>query len=101
MTCDSDVSSYAGLTRVSITLRKAHFSMKMDGRVFKREDGASRLLPGHDGFKGYSPTPNNAAKCFSPLRVKLTMRLPGAESRAAHFSSANRVIMAAPSVPAR
>src|SRR3954463_10248804 len=30
-----------------------------------------------------SPTPNNATNCFSPLRVKLTMRLPG--TRAAHF----------------
>jgi len=46
-------------------------------------------------------SPNSAAKRFSPLRVKLTTRLPGAASRAAHFSSVNRVITAAPSVPAR
>jgi hypothetical protein len=45
--------------------------------------------------------PNSSANRFSPLRVKLTTRLPGAESRAAHFSSVNRVIMAAPNVPAR
>ena len=49
----------------------------------------------------YFSAPNSAANCFSPLRVKLTMRLPGVGSRAAHFSSVNRVIMAAPSVPAR
>ncbi len=48
-----------------------------------------------------SPLPNSAAKRFSPVREKLTTRLPGAESRAAHFSSVKRVITAAPSVPAR
>jgi hypothetical protein len=36
--------SYAGLTRVSI------FFVKMDCRVKRAEDGASRLLPGNDGF---------------------------------------------------
>jgi hypothetical protein len=45
--------------------------------------------------------PNSAANRFSPLRLKLTTRLPGTLSRAAHFSSVNLVIIAAPSVPAR
>lgn len=45
--------------------------------------------------------PNSAAKRFSPVRVKLTTRLPGAGSRAAQFSSVKRLITAAPSVPAR
>jgi hypothetical protein len=48
-----------------------------------------------------SSPPNSAAKRFSPVRVKLTTRLPGAESRAAQFSSVKRRITAAPSVPAR
>ncbi len=33
------------------------------------------------------------------MRVKLTTRLPGVVSRAAHFSSAKRLIIAAPNVP--
>ena len=47
-----------------------------------------------------SPTPNNAANCFSPLRVKLTMRLPG---RIGSPISVHRAVLriAAPSVPAR
>ena len=49
----------------------------------------------------YSLSPNSAANRFSPLRLKLTTRLPGVASRTAHFSSVNRVMMAAPSVPAR
>jgi len=49
----------------------------------------------------YSPLPNSAAKRFSPVRLKLTTRLPGAESRTAHFSSVKRFMTAAPSVPAR
>ncbi len=43
--------------------------------------------------------PNSAWNRFSPLRLKLTTRLPGAASRAAHFSSVKRFIMAAPNVP--
>ena len=46
-------------------------------------------------------SPNSAANRFSPVRVKLTTRLPGAGSRAAQFSSVKRFIIAAPSVPAR
>jgi hypothetical protein len=49
----------------------------------------------------YSLSPNSAANRFSPVRLKLTTRLPGVASRAAHFSSVNRAIIAAPSVPAR
>ena len=49
----------------------------------------------------YSPFPNSAANRFSPFREKLTTRLPGVESRAAHFSSVKRVNSAAPKVPAR
>ncbi len=45
--------------------------------------------------------PNSAANRFSPFREKLITRLPGVSSRAAHFSSVKRAIMAAPSVPAR
>lgn len=46
-------------------------------------------------------SPNSAANRLSPRWLKFTTRLPGVESREAHFSSANRVISAAPSVPAR
>lgn len=48
-----------------------------------------------------APFGNSAANRFSPIREKFTTRLPGAELRAAHFSSVNRAIIAAPSVPAR
>jgi hypothetical protein len=41
-------SSLPDLIRQSIPLRKIHF-FKMDARVIWREDGASRLLPAHDG----------------------------------------------------
>jgi hypothetical protein len=41
-------SSLPDLIRQSIPLRKIHF-FKMDARVTWREDGASRLLPAHDG----------------------------------------------------
>src|SRR6202162_3304419 len=40
----------------------------------------------------YSLSPNSAANRFSPARLKLTTRLPGAVSRAAHFNSVKRVI---------
>jgi uncharacterized membrane protein YdfJ with MMPL/SSD domain len=60
-------------------------------------------LLGRDGHTALLlfAVPNKAANRFSPVRVKLTTRLPGVESRAAHFSSVKRLIKAAPSVPAR
>jgi hypothetical protein len=46
-------SSYAGLTRVSINLRKAYFSKKMDGRVKPGHDGL--YFAKHDSFLRYKP----------------------------------------------
>ena len=66
-----------------------------------RAGTAIRSLPFEPRPRRYSCSPNRAANRFSPWRVKLTTRLPGAASRAAHFSSVNRFNNAAPSVPAR
>src|SRR5438876_1649687 len=61
-----------------------------------------RSRPKSSKRRGYSGAlPNSAAKRFSPVRVKLTTRLPGVGSRAAQFNSVKRLITAAPSVPAR
>ena len=49
----------------------------------------------------YSAAPNSVANRFSPFLEKLTTRLPGVTSRAAHFNSVKRSIKAAPKVPAR
>src|SRR3954454_8398313 len=52
-----------------------------------------------DGYCRSSACPNSAANRFSPLRLKLTMRLPGGGSGAPQFGAGNAVMSAAPSVP--
>jgi len=72
--------------------------------AFRRRGASARgkCRPEYDHSAAWASTlPNNAANRFSPVRVKLTTRLPGAGSRAAQFSSVKRFITAAPSVPAR
>ncbi len=71
-----------------------------DGSIGRRS-GLTFSLSAAGSAARYSVSPNSAANRFSPLRVKLTTRLPGVSSRAAHFSSVKRVSSAAPSVPAR
>ena len=84
----ADTGQQEGLVRLSAPDRR------QGGRIRARK----RKLP---VVQEARLLPNSAANRFSPVRVKLTTRLPGAPSRAAQFSSVNLVIIAAPSVPAR
>src|SRR4029077_5133265 len=57
-----------------IPLRRARCPIRRDGRDFRREDGASRLSPGHDGVNQLSNAPlaslevemNSEASIFLP-----------------------------------